>query len=105
MKTVVQIPHHEYPTRVRDDVEGRLNHLLHYYDRIVSMRAVLERQSDEHRVELVANVGRHATLVVDARSNVLDNAIEQALTRMRAVLERHKGKITDRRRRSSRDRR
>jgi ribosomal subunit interface protein len=102
MKTVVQIPHHEYPARVREDVEGRLHRLLHYYERIVSLRAVLERQSNVHRVELVANVGHHATLVVDARANVLESAIEEALTRMRTILERHKSKRTARRRRSGR---
>jgi len=105
MKTVVQIPHHEYPNRVRDEVEGRLHHLLHYYDRIVSLRAVLERHSEEHRVELVANVGHHATLVVDARSNLLEGAIDEALSRMRTILERHKGKLADRRRRNSREKR
>jgi ribosome-associated translation inhibitor RaiA len=100
MKTVVQIPHHEYPARVRADMEGRLHGLLHYYERIVSLRAVLERQSNTHRVELVANVGHHATLVVDARAGVLELAIDEALTRMRTILERHKGKRTDRRRRN-----
>lgn len=105
MKTVVQIPHHEYSAAVRDQVEGRLQQLLHYYERIVSLRAVLERQSNEHRVELVANVGHHALLVVDARASVLERAVDEALSRMRTILERHKGKRTDRRRRSERGKR
>ncbi len=105
MKTVVQIPHHEYSAAVREHVESRLHQLLHYYERIVSLRAVLERQSDQHRVELVANVGHHATLVVDARAGVLEGAIDEALGRMRTILERHKGKRAGRRRRAERERR
>jgi len=105
MKTVVQIPHHEYSPAVRQHVEARLQQLVQYYERIVSLRAVLERQSNEHRVELVASVGHHATLVVDARSHALESAIDDALARMRAVLERHKGKREDRRRRADRPKR
>jgi ribosomal subunit interface protein len=105
VKTVVQTPHHEYSAAVRADVEERLHQLLHYYERIISLRAVLERQSNLHRVELVANVGHHATLVVDARAGALEAAIDEALARMRTILERHKGKRVDRRRRADRGKR
>ena len=104
MKTVVSIPHHEYPARVRDFVEERLNTLLKYYDRIVSVRAVCERHHNEHRVELVANVGHHATLVVDARGPLLDRAIDAACEKMGRVLSRHREKLEDRRRRAARPR-
>jgi ribosomal subunit interface protein len=104
MKTVVSIPHHDYPAKVRDFLERRLQALLKYYDRIVSVRAVCERQSDLHRVELVANVGHHATLVVDARAEMLDRAIDEACSKMGRVLSRHRHKLEDRRRRGARTR-
>jgi len=102
MKTFVSIPHHDYPARARDFIEERLDALLKYYDRIVSLRAVCERQSDEHRVELVANVGHHATLVVDARAELLDRAVDEACSKMSRVLVRHRHKLVDRRRRGAR---
>lgn len=104
MKTFVSIPHHEYPARAREQVESRLQALLHYYERIVSVRAVLERQGETHRVELVANVGHHATLVVDARAALLDAALEDALDKMTRILARHKDKLEDRHRRAGRRR-
>ena len=58
MKTQVAILHNEYPTEVRDHVVDKLQHLIKFYDGTLSVRAVLERQHDEHRVELIANVGR-----------------------------------------------
>jgi ribosomal subunit interface protein len=100
MKTLVSIPHHEYPVHVRDAVEAKLQDLLKFYERIVSLRAVLERQGDTHRVELVATLGHHATLVVEAREAMLDGALETALERMKAVLKRHKTRLEDKHRRA-----
>jgi ribosomal subunit interface protein len=102
MKTLVSIPHHEYPTSTRDQVEAKLQHLARFYDRIVSIRAMLERQADAHRVELITNVGHGVTLVVDARGDALEATLDEALARMSRVLKRHKTKLTDRARRSGR---
>ncbi len=102
MKTSVSIPHHDYPARVREFLEARLQTLLKYYDRIVSLRAICERQSDVHRVEIVANVGHHATLVVDARADALERAIDEACAKMTRVLSSHRRKREDRRRRPRR---
>lgn len=99
MKTLVSIPHHEYPPRVRDTVERKLQDLLKYYDRIQSLRAVLERQTDSHRVELVATIGHRATLVVDARAPLLDSALDAAIDRMGRTLRRHKERLEARHRR------
>ncbi len=104
MKTFVSIPHHEYPASAREHVETRLQALLHHYERIVSVRALLERQGETHRVELVANVGHHATLVVDARADLLDTALEDALGKMTRTLARHKEKLADRHRRGTKRR-
>jgi len=102
MKTLVSIPHHEYPSQVRELVEEKLQHMARFFDRIVSVRALLERQGDQHRVELVAGVGHGVTLVVDARGEGLEAALDESVNRMSRVLKRHKSKLTDRNRRSGR---
>jgi ribosomal subunit interface protein len=102
MQTQVSILHHDYPARVREQVEQKLQHLLKFYGRIVSMRALLERQHEEHRVEIVANVGQGAVLVVDARGTAFGTALEEALERMERLLKRHNDKHNDLRRRSGR---
>jgi ribosomal subunit interface protein len=83
---------------VRAGVEARLEKLLAHFDRIVSLRALCERQSELHRVELVANVGRHATLVVDARADAFQTALDTALHKMERVLDRHRERLIGRRR-------
>lgn len=102
MKTLVSIPHHEYPAQVRENVETKLQHLAHYFERIVSVRALLERQGGVHRVEIVVNVGHGVTLVVDARGETHEATLEDALARMTRVLKRHKTKLTERGRRGGR---
>lgn len=102
MKTLISIPHHEYPAHVREHVESKLQHLAHYFERIVSVRALLERQAEVHRVELVVNVGHGVTLVVDARGDGHGATLDDAVARMTQVLKRHKARLTDRGRRSGR---
>jgi len=99
MQTQVSILHHDYPSWVRETVETKMQHLVKFYDRIVSMRALLERQHAEHRVEIVAAVGRGAVLVVDARGDEFTNALEEAMTRMERLLKRHHDKLSISRRR------
>lgn len=102
MKTEVAILHHEYPTTIRDYVEEKLGQLVKYYERTVSVRALLERQNEEHRAELVASVGRGVVLVVDARSSSIRAALDEAVERMGRVLARHKEKLVQSSRRRSR---
>jgi ribosomal subunit interface protein len=99
MKTDVAILHNEYPTHVREDVAGKLQQLAKYFERTVSIRALLERQKETHRVELVANVGQGVVLVVDAREESVRHALDEAMSRMARVLKRHKAKLTNERRR------
>jgi ribosomal subunit interface protein len=93
MKTEVAILHHEYPSKIRDHVTEKIQQLVRFYDGTVSVRAVLERQHDDHRVELVANVRRGVTLVVDARAESITAALDDAVDRMSRMLARHKSKL------------
>jgi len=99
MQAQVSILHHDYPVRAREQVEQKLQHLVKFYDRIVSMRALLERQHDEHRVEIVAHVARGAVLVVDARGSAFSVALEEAIERMERLLKKQNDKRMHQRRR------
>ena len=98
MKTEVAILHHEYPAEIREHVVSKLQNLVRFYEGTVSVRAVLERQHDDHRVELVANVRRGVVLVVDARADGITGALDLAIDRMGRVLSRHKSKLQGARR-------
>ena len=102
MQTQVSILHQDYPAPVRDEIRTRLEHLIKFYDRIVTSRALVEKQRQDHRVEIVCNVGNGAVLVVDARGEVFSSALDRAFDRMTALLKRHNQKLIDLRRRSGR---
>lgn len=93
MKTQVTILHHEYPSVIRDHVTEKLQHLVRFYAGTVSVRAILERQASEHRVELVASVRRGIVFVVDDRADSIKGALDGAVERMGRVLARHKDKL------------
>lgn len=99
MKTEVSILHHDYPGRVRDLVEEKLQGLPKFFDRVHSVRANLERQRDDHRVELVANVGKGSVLVADAKGEAFRATLNEAVDRMSAQLRKHHDKQIDRNRR------
>lgn len=102
MQTQVSILHHDYPAQVREQIEGRLERLSKFHERLVSVRALLERQNEEHRVEIVANAGHGAVLVFDARSETFTTAIEEAFSGMESLLKKHHQKHTQERRRENR---
>ena len=102
MQTQVSILHKDYPSRVRALVEGKLQELQRFYERTTSMRAMLERQNEEHRVEIVANVGRGAVLVADARGDAFQAALDEATDRMSTLMKKHNAKTTTERRRGGR---
>jgi ribosomal subunit interface protein len=93
MKTEVVMPHNEYPIHVRDHVVAKLETLERFFEGTVSVRAVLERQHSEHRIELVANVRRGIVLVIDAHADSMSAALDNAVERMGRVLARHKDKL------------
>ena len=95
MKTEVAILRNEYPTDVREHVESKLQQLEKYNERTVSVRALLEKQPDSHRVELLANLRRGLVKVVDARGETFQATLDEAVHRMARVLSRHKDKMTD----------
>ena len=99
MKTEVAILHDRYPAKIREHVANKLQHLVRFYEGTVSLRAVLDREHDDHRVELVANVRKGVVLVVDARADSITGALDEALDRMGRVLKRHKAKLKGTRRR------
>lgn len=100
MKTEVAILHRKYPAEIRDHVRAKLQGLTRFYAGTVSVRAVLEREHDLHRAELVAHVRKGVVLVVDARAETITAAVDEAVDRMRRVLKRHNGKKEAGRRRS-----
>jgi ribosomal subunit interface protein len=93
MQTRISIPHHDYPARLRSQVEEKLQGLERFYDNVVSMSAKLERESEAHRIELVANVGHGAVLVADVKREAFGAALEEAVDRMTAQLKKHHDKI------------
>ena len=93
MKTHVSIRHHDYPSRVRELVEGRLEQLQKFHDRVVTIRAMLERDHEEDRVELVAHVGGGTVLIADALESGLSTALDEAVARMARQMKRHNDKL------------
>lgn len=89
MKTEVSILHHQsYPPHVREFVADKLQHLVRYCERTESITARIERQREDHRVELVAHVRRRPALVVEGRAPHLEAALDLAVDRMARVLKR-----------------
>lgn len=102
MKTQVSILHHDYPGRVRGMVEEKLEGLHRFFDHVISIRANLERQKEQHRVELVANVGRGTVLVADVRGAIFTSVVGEAVDRMSRQLKRHHDRLRVDRHRSDR---
>ncbi len=102
MKTQVSIHHHDYPAEMRELVEEKLEHLFRFCSDKVSLRARLQKQATDHRVEIVATVPHGPVLVADAHADGVRSALDEALDRMARKLKRTREKVVTRRRRVGR---
>jgi ribosome hibernation promoting factor len=100
MKTQVSILHHDYPGRVREIVDAKLQGLTRFFGRLVSVRANLERENEDHHVELVADLGKGGVLVAVAKGDAFRSTLDEAVDRMSSQLRKHRDKQIDRHRRS-----
>ena len=98
METKVSILHHAYPGRIRELVDEKLQGLSRFFSRTVSVRANLERQNEDHRVELVANVGHGSVLVADVKGEAFRSTLDEAIDRMGRQLRKHHKKQIERHR-------
>jgi len=103
MKTQVSILHHDYPPGVQALVHDKVEALSRFCSDKVSMNAVVGRDADTHRVELIASVPNGPVLVADAKAGALRGALDEALSRMARKLKRTREKRTTERRRAVRD--
>ncbi len=93
MKTEVAILHQVYPSSFREVVAEKMGHLSRFFDGTQSLRAVLDRQHDEHRIEMIASVRQGTVLVVEGRAQGIGAALDEAISRMGRSLRRHKDKL------------
>jgi ribosomal subunit interface protein len=97
MNTYVAIPHHDYPTQVRQTVAEKLQTLERYEDRVTNVHATLGREKQKHHVGLVATVANGATLVADVRGEALSEALSEAVQRLASQLRKVHDKGVQRR--------
>lgn len=102
MKTHVTVPRGAYPAGIRETVEQKLAPLTRYFERIESLRAVLGKQKTSHRVELVVHVSDGAILVVDSKADSVEEALDDAQSRMKSLLSKHKKRLVQRHRQARR---
>ncbi len=100
MKTEVSILHHKYPSSFRKVVQAKIGPLARFFEGTHSLRAVLDKQHDEHRVEMIASVRQGNVLVVESRAAAIGAALDEAVARMGRTLKRHKDKLKTGRRRA-----
>lgn len=99
MKLQITTRHFEMTPDLRAYADERVRRIKRYFDHIIDVNMVL--RTEKHRQ--VAEVNLH-TSVIDlagtAEAADMRMAVDQAVERIEAQLKRHKGRLTDRKRRA-----
>jgi ribosomal subunit interface protein len=95
MKTEVALLHRDYPSNLRQYVEERLNPLTKFNERMTAVRAVFDRQHNNHKVELIASIGGRPPVVVETTAGTPQVAFRQALDGLVKSLKRNRTKFLD----------
>ncbi|MHC4893146.1 MAG: HPF/RaiA family ribosome-associated protein, partial [Planctomycetota bacterium] len=82
MNIEISIPHGSYPASIRDSVTARLSELDRFDVRTQHLRAILDKDNSDHRVELIATPHHGPVLVVDSKSNSMGKALDDAVHKM-----------------------
>ncbi len=94
MNLEISIPHGSYPASIRQQIEDRLATLEGLWGRTRSVKAILDRDRSEHRVELIATPVGGPVLVVDSKAPSLGQALDASIDRMGRALRRRTEKVS-----------
>jgi len=100
MKLQITTRHFDMTPELRTYAEERVRRIKRYFDHIIDVNVIL--LTEKHRQ--VAEVTLHTNgtdLVGTAESSDMRTSMDQAVARLEAQLKRHKGRITDRKGRTS----
>jgi putative sigma-54 modulation protein len=100
MKLQITTRHFDMTPDLRSYAEERVRKIKRYFDHIIEVNVILT--TEKHRQ--VAEVTLHLNgtdLVGTAESGEMKMSVDQAVARIEAQLKRHKGRLTDRKGRTS----
>lgn len=72
--------------------------LVKYFDRTMAMKVILDEDSGQAKVEILATPPRHATVVVETKHEDMLAAIDVAVDKMERALTKLKERLQDRHR-------
>jgi ribosomal subunit interface protein len=98
MNTEISMLDPGYTPELRDFVEDKLAGLVRFHGRLNSVRVVLDRQREQHSVELVAKVDGDAPFVVEQVAESARAAVDLGAERLARVLRRAREKSVNPRR-------
>jgi putative sigma-54 modulation protein len=95
MKIRVSERHIHLRSEVRQGIKDKLEGLERYFDRIISIDAMVEKQKDHFIVRLVAHVVRKKTLKAESQELDLSIAANTAIDNLKTQIVRFKDQLTD----------
>lgn len=101
MEVSISVRHGSLNAQSREYIEQKLPKLEHIFDRLVSIRVMVDFQFDEPEVELLVDAEHKHGFVAKERSALVTAAFDEALAKMEGQLRKYKEKIQDHHRRSS----
>lgn len=97
MKIRISERHTKLRPAVRQNIKDKLESLERYFDRMISIDAIVEEEKDHFIVRLVAHLVRKKIIKAQAQAQDLHLAVNEAVENLKAQIVRFKDQLTDHR--------
>lgn len=96
MDIQVQARHMNVTDTLREHVASKVSKLERFYDSLLSIEVILDKQADMSVVEIVATAKKKNKFVATDRHEDMYTCIDQCLHKISEQVRRHKDKVRDR---------
>jgi putative sigma-54 modulation protein len=90
--------HHSHSETDREHVREKVGKLTHFFDKVHHIEVILDKEHDQHVVEVIVSANHHMHFVGHAINDSMMSAVDKVLSRLERQLIKAKERLKDHRR-------
>ncbi|MFT7465135.1 MAG: putative sigma-54 modulation protein [Pseudohongiellaceae bacterium] len=90
--------HHTHSAEEREHVKEKVSKLTHYFDRVNHIEIILDKEHDQHVVEVLVTADNHMHFVGHAMNDSMPTAVDKVVSRLERQVVKAKERLKDHKR-------
>ncbi len=90
--------HHTHTDGEREHVKDKVSKLTHYFDQVHHIEIILDKEHDQHVVEVIVTANNHLHFVGHAVNDSMPSAVDKVVSRLERQVVKAKERMKDHKR-------